>query len=75
MKELEVTMPIGNRTTKKGKLYHARWGWEAVSFFDGEAGRTCIPTNPGTAIYRKHLFTVKGVCRRCGSPKFGQKER
>lgn len=27
---------IGVRTTKKGKLDRARWGWRAVSFFDGQ---------------------------------------
>lgn len=61
---------IGKRTTKKGKLDPTRWGWKAVSFFDGQDA--CIPGFPKGGIFRKHLFDGKGACRRC-SRHLGQK--
>lgn len=51
---------IGKRTTRKGKLDPTRWGWKAVSFFDGQEKNVCIPTF-GHGIFRKHLYAKRKI--------------
>lgn len=65
MNTITIRRLVGRRTTKKGKLDPARWGWKAVSFFDDYAKLICIPGLPKRGMFQKHLW--KGQkCRRCG---------
>lgn len=56
---------IGKRTARKGKLDSTRWGWKAVSFFDGQAKNVCIPTF-GHGIFRKHLYAQRKIVFQAG---------
>lgn len=57
---------IGKRTTKKGKLDPVRWGWKAVSFFDGQEPNVCLPGLSRGGIFRKHLYIKKNIIKRDG---------